>query len=232
MAEVVLVTGVGPGTGKSIVERFAAAGYSVAMLARSQERLTQIESATPNTHAFVCDVADEAALAETLLTIRASLGAPTIVVHNAVGAERGTYAEVDPQNMRRAFEINTMALLSLAKQLIPDMETAGSGALICTGNTSAYRGKARFAGFAPTKAAQRILLESIAREAGPKGVHAAYVAIDAVIDLEWTREFFADKPDDFFCQPSDIAEEVFRIAHQPRSAWSFESVIRPYGEVW
>ena len=232
MAEVVLVTGVGPGTGKSIVERFAAAGYSVAMLARSQERLTQIESATSNTHAFVCDVADEAALAETLLTIRASLGAPTIVVHNAVGAERGTYAEVDPQNMRRAFEINTMALLSLAKQLIPDMETAGSGALICTGNTSAYRGKARFAGFAPTKAAQRILLESIAREAGPKGVHAAYVAIDAVIDLEWTREFFADKPDDFFCQPSDIAEEVFRIAHQPRSAWSFESVIRPYGEVW
>ena len=232
MAEVVLVTGVGPGTGKSIVERFAAAGYCVAMLARSQERLTQIESATPNTHAFVCDVADEAALAETLLTIRASLGAPTIVVHNAVGAERGTYAEVDPQNMRRAFEINTMALLSLAKRLIPDMETAGSGALIGTGNTSAYRGKARFAGFAPTKAAQRILLESIAREAGPKGVHAAYVAIDAVIDLEWTREFFADKPDDFFCQPSDIAEEVFRIAHQPRSAWSFESVIRPYGEVW
>ena len=112
------------------------------------------------------------------------------------------------------------------------MQASGGGALICTGNTSAYRGKPRFAGFAPTKAAQRILLESIAREAGPQGIHAAYVAIDAVIDLKWTREFFADKPDEFFCQPSDIAEEVFRIAHQPRSAWSFESVIRPFGEVW
>ncbi len=134
--------------------------------------------------------------------------------------------------MRQAFEINTMALLALAKQLIPDMEAAGGGALICTGNTSAYRGKPRFAGFAPTKAAQRILLESIAREAGPKGVHAAYVAIDAVIDLAWTREAFGDKPDEFFCQPSDIADEVFRIAYQPRSAWSFESVIRPFGETW
>jgi NADP-dependent 3-hydroxy acid dehydrogenase YdfG len=232
MADVALVTGVGPGTGKSIVERFAAAGYTVAMLARSADRLAHIESATPNTHAFICDVADDAGLAETLSAVRESLGAPNIVVHNAVGAERGTYTEVDPQNMRRAFEINTMALLSLAKELIPDMEASGGGALICTGNTSAYRGRARFAGFAPTKAAQRILLESIAREAGPKGVHAAYVAIDAVIDLEWTREFFAGKPDEFFCQPSDIAEEVFRIAHQPRSAWSFESVIRPYGEVW
>ena len=232
MADVVLVTGVGPGTGKAIVERFASAGYVVAMLARTEQRLIEIRQTLPNTHAFVCDVANEAELTDTLHAVRTSLGAPKIVIHNAVGAERGTYAEVDADNMRQAFEINTMALLALAKQLIPDMETAGGGALICTGNTSAYRGRARFAGFAPTKAAQRILLESIAREAGPKGVHAAYVAIDAVIDLAWTRQFFADKPDEFFCQPADIADEVFRIAQQPRSAWSFESVIRPYGEVW
>ena len=232
MADVVLVTGVGPGTGKAIVERFASAGYVVAMLARTEQRLIEIRRTRPNTHAFVCDVANEAELTDTLHAVRTSLGAPKIVIHNAVGAERGTYAEVDADNMRQAFEINTMALLALAKQLIPDMETAGGGALICTGNTSAYRGRARFAGFAPTKAAQRILLESIAREAGPKGVHAAYVAIDAVIDLAWTRQFFADKPDEFFCQPADIADEVFRIAQQPRSAWSFESVIRPYGEVW
>ena len=232
MVDVVLVTGVGPGTGKAVVERFASAGYVVAMLARTEQRLIEIRQTLPNTHAFVCDVANEAELTDTLHAVRTSLGAPKIVIHNAVGAERGTYAEVDADNVRQAFEINTMALLTLAKQLIPDMETAGGGALICTGNTSAYRGRARFAGFAPTKAAQRILLESIAREAGPKGVHAAYVAIDAVIDLAWTRQFFADKPDEFFCQPADIADEVFRIAQQPRSAWSFESVTRPYGEVW
>ena len=86
--------------------------------------------------------------------------------------------------------------------------------------------------FAPSKAAQRILIESIAREAGPRGVHAAYVAIDAVIDLAWTRQRFPDAPDDFFCKPADIAGEVFHIAHQPRSAWSNEIVIRPFGENW
>ena len=232
MVDVVLVTGVGPGTGKAIVERFVSAGYVVAMLARTEQRLIEIQQTLPNTHAFVCDVAKQVELTDTLRAVRTSLGVPKIVIHNAVGAERGTYAEIDADKMREAFEINTMALLALAKQLLPDMETAGGGALICTGNTSAYRGRARFAGFAPTKAAQRILLESIAREAGPKGIHAAYVAIDAVIDLAWTRQFFADKPDEFFCQPADIADEVFRIAQQPRSAWSFESVIRPYGEVW
>jgi NADP-dependent 3-hydroxy acid dehydrogenase YdfG len=232
MNDVVLVTGVGPGTGKAIVERFAASGYAVAMLARSAQRLNDIAQTTPNTHPFVCDVTDPDRLSAVLEEIRQQLAAPKIVVHNAVGAERGTYLDVDAEKMRAAFEINTMALLSLAKQLVPDMQASGGGALIATGNTSAYRGKARFAGFAPTKAAQRILLESIAREAGPKGVHVAYVAIDAVIDLAWTREAFPNKPDDFFCQPADIANEVVRIAEQPRSAWSFESVIRPYGEVW
>jgi NAD(P)-dependent dehydrogenase (short-subunit alcohol dehydrogenase family) len=44
------------------------------------------------------------------------------------------------------------------------MEAAGGGALLVTGNTAAYRGKAAFAGFAPSKAAQRVLTESIARE--------------------------------------------------------------------
>ena len=232
MSELVLVTGVGPGTGKAIVECFAGKGYTVAMLARSEQRLNDIAKSTPNTHSFVCDVADASRLTEVLAEIRDSLGSPKIVIHNAVGAERGTYLEVDAERMRDAFEINTMALLSLAKQLIPDMEANGGGALIATGNTSAYRGKARFAGFAPTKAAQRILLESIAREAGPNGVHVAYVAIDAVIDLAWTREAFPNREDDFFCQPADIANEVLRIAEQPRSAWSFESVIRPYAEVW
>ena len=112
------------------------------------------------------------------------------------------------------------------------MQASGGGASLPRVIRQRTGVKARFAGFAPTKAAQRILLESIAREAGPKGVHVAYVAIDAVIDLAWTREAFPNKPDDFFCQPADIANEVMRIAEQPRSAWSFESVIRPYGEVW
>ena len=130
-----------------------------------------------------------------------------MLVHNAVGAERGTYMEIDPENFLKAFQVNTMALLHLARLVTPSMIERHFGAIVCTGNTSAYRGKPRFAGFAPTKAAQRILLESIAREAGPKGVHAAYVAIDAVIDLPWTREAFKDAKDDFFCKPDDIADE-------------------------
>jgi hypothetical protein len=58
----------------------------------------------------------------------------------------------------------------------------------------------------------------------------AYLTIDAVIDLAWTRQMFADKPDDFFVTPAAIADECWHIAHQPRAAWSFDVQIRPFGE--
>jgi len=112
------------------------------------------------------------------------------------------------------------------------MVEAGRGAIVVTGNTSAWRGKASFAGFAPTKAAQRILAESLARALGPKGVHVAYVVIDAVIDVPWTRSAFADRPDEFFIQPAGIADAVHHVVQQQRSAWTFELDLRPYGESW
>ena len=144
----------------------------------------------------------------------------------------GSFREIDPSILEKNFQVNTMALLHLARLTVDDMIEGGEGVILCTGNTSAYRGKAAFAGFAPTKAAQRILLESIAREVGPKGIHAVFVAIDAVIDVPWAREAFAGKPDDFFSKPADIAQVCFDVAHQPRSAWSSDVVIRPFGEPW
>ncbi|MEM9124039.1 MAG: SDR family NAD(P)-dependent oxidoreductase, partial [Pseudomonadota bacterium] len=164
-----LVTGVGPGTGTAIVKRFAAGGYRVAMMARDEARLEGLVGAVPDTHGYACDVADAASLDKALARIEAELGPIHTLVHNAVGAVLTNYLDLDPADLRRNFEINTVALLQLAQRLSPPMIERGEGVILATGNTSAYRGKANFAGFAPTKAAQRILLESIARHAGPKG---------------------------------------------------------------
>ena len=229
---VAVVTGVGPGTGVAIVRRLAAGGHRVAMLARDRERLARFADEIDGAHAYPCDVCDPAQIDATLAKIRTELGAPSVLVHNAVGGAFGSFLDVDPAVLAHNFDVNVMALLRLARALAPDMVAAGNGAIVVTGNTSALRGKASFAGFAPTKAAQRILAESIARELGPKGVHVAYVVIDAVIDLDWTRQMFAGKPDDFFIKPAAIADEIWHVLQQDRSAWSFNVEIRPFGEVW
>jgi NAD(P)-dependent dehydrogenase (short-subunit alcohol dehydrogenase family) len=225
-----IITGVGPGTGAAMAQRFGA-GYQVAMIARNAERLDAIAREVPDSFAVVCDVSDSSAFLAALDGIAARAGAPEVVIHNAVGGAFGSFLDISPEIVQRNFQVNVMALLHLARWAAPKMMGEG-GALICTGNTSALRGKANFAGFAPTKAAQRILAESIARELGPKGIHVAYLMIDAVIDVPWTRERFKDKPDDFFIQPAAIADEAWHLAHQPRSAWSFLTELRPYGENW
>ena len=214
-----LVTGVGPGTGAAVARRFAQGGYRVAMLARNSERLASLQQQIPCSIAVPCDVSDPAALERAV----AQVGDPKVVIHNAVGGAFGTFEQVEAQTLQHNFDINTMALFHLARLTTPAMVKAGEGALIVTGNTSAQRGKAAFAGFAPTKAAQRILAESLARDLGPKGVHVAYLVIDAVIDLPWQRKRLPDAKDDFFISPSSIAGEVFHLAHQPKDAWSGRS---------
>lgn len=223
-----LVTGVGPGTGAAVARRFADGGYRVAMLARDADRLAALEKDIPGSMALPCDVTDPAALERAV----AEAGMPNVVVHNAVGGAFGTFDRIAPETLQHNFTVNTMALFHLARLTAPAMVAAGEGAIIVTGNTSAQRGKAAFAGFAPTKAAQRILAESLARDLGPKGVHVAYLVIDAVIDVPWQRARMPEAKDDFFISPASIAAEVFHLAHQPRDAWSFLAEIRPFHEPW
>ncbi|UCH47653.1 MAG: SDR family NAD(P)-dependent oxidoreductase [Betaproteobacteria bacterium] len=235
---VCLIVGVGPGTGAECARRFSRGGYAIAMFARNRERLDELESELGDAKGYVCDVSDLEQLVDTVHKVQSEMGAPEVLIHNAVsgvleGGGASTFLESDPQRLERNFRVNTTSLLYLAREVAPAMIEAGRGAILVTGNTSATRGRARFAYFAPTKAAQRILAQSMARDLGPKGVHVAYILIDAAIDTPRTRPIFAaDKPDDFFCKPTAIADEMFHVAHQDRSAWSFDVEIRPFGETW
>ena len=174
----------------------------------------------------------KAEVRDAIANIRKSYGSPNVLIHNAVGGGWGTFLEIEPKMLDRNFQVNVMGLLYLAREVAPDMIKAGSGTILVTGNTSAIRGKANFAGFAPTKAAQRILSESIARDLGPRGIHVAYVLIDAVIDVPRMRERLRDAPDEFFIKPSAIADELWHLYRQDRSAWSFLTELRPFGEKW
>ena len=230
--KICVITGVGPGTGSALARRFTKGGYRVALIARNEERLRDLEAELAGSKGYRCDVSDPKQVESAIESIERDLGLPSLLIHNAVGGAFGSFLEIDPQVLNRNFQVNTMALLYLARRLAPAMVQAGQGAILVTGNTSALRGKPRFAGFAPTKAAQRILAEAMARELGPKGIHVAYLVIDAVIDVPWARERFKDRPDDFFIKPTAIAEELWHVAHQDRSAWSFNVEARPFGENW
>ena len=230
--KVALVTGVGPGTGSSIARRFSDGGYKVAMIARDKERLKSLEDELEDSKGYSCELRNQEYLNSTIDNIIKDFGYPDVFIHNAVRGTRGNFLEFTSEELQSNFDINVLALHRIAQKVAPEMIIKSKGAIIVTGNTSAHRGKANFGGTASTKAAQKILTESFARYLNPKGIHVAYITIDAAIDLEWTRKAWPDKPDDFFIQPDDIASEVWHITHQSKSAWTFDHWLRPFGENW
>ena len=230
--KIALITGVGPGTGSSIARRFSDGGYKVAMIARDKERLKSLEDELEDSKGYSCELRNSEYLNSTVDNIIKDFGYPDVFIHNAVRGTRGNFLEFTSEELQSNFDINVLALHRIAQKVAPEMIKKNKGAIIVTGNTSAHRGKANFGGTASTKAAQKILTESFARYLNPKGIHVAYITIDAAIDLEWTRKAWPDKPDDFFIQPDDIASEVWHIAHQSKSAWTFDHWLRPFGEIW
>ena len=232
--KVCVVVGVGPGNGAAPSRRFAQGGYAVALLARATGTSGPLPQTLDGARAYSCDVTDPESVARAFDAIEREMGAVHTLVYNAGPGTWGTVEEIDPAVLDGSFRVNTLGLVHAAKRVIPSMKAQGGGNIVVIGAASSRRGVARTAGFAPAKAAQNSLTESMARHLWPQGIHVSLVIIDGVIDLPRTRALamMKDKPDDFFIAPDDLADTAFHLTTQPRSAWSFEVEARPFKESW
>lgn len=221
------IIGYGPGLGAAYAEVFGAAGYDLALLSRSGD------GAGGTSRGYACDAGDPEALAAALVAIEREMGPVGVLIHNADTALFGSLEEISPEGFEQSWRVGVLGLFAAAKVLAPGMAERGGGTILVSGATAALRGNLWTTAFAPTKAGQRILAQSLAKQLGPKGVHVAYLVIDGVIDTEDTRRNFApDEPDEFFIRPRSIAETALMVARQERSAWTFELDLRPFGERW
>lgn len=226
------IPGAGPGNGRALARRFAAAGYRVALIARRDETVAASAEGLDAAHGYVCDVTDGAAVEATFKAIAAELGPVETLLYNAGNAVFGSVDEVEAADLEAAWRTNTLGLFHCTRAVLPGMRAAGAGHIVVSGATASRKGGARFAGFAQAKAAQYSLAQSLARQLGPEGIHVAIAIIDGVVATPRTREMMPDRPDTFFLDADAIAESVYQITRQPPSAWTFEFDLRPFGERW
>jgi len=229
---VCVVVGVGPGNGAALACRFHAEGYAVGLLARSTELTTELARELDGARAYACDVGDEASVERTFSAIATELGPVEVLVYNAGSGVWGTIEDVSAKDFEQSWRVNTLGAFLTSKRVVGEMKKAGRGSIVFIGATASRRGNVKTAAFAPAKAAQRSLAESMARYLWPAGVHVAIVILDGVVDLPRTRKMMPDKPDGFFVKPEEVAESVLQVTKQARSVWSFEVEARPFGESW
>jgi NAD(P)-dependent dehydrogenase (short-subunit alcohol dehydrogenase family) len=229
---VAVVAGVGPGNGAKLARRFATGGYAVALLARDADKLEALASEIEGARGYVCDVTDPRSVDRAFKGITADLGPADVLLFNTGSGVFKGIEDITPDEFEAAWRVNAYGSLLCAQAVIPAMKTKGAGAIIFTGATASLRGGKATAAFAPAKAAQRSLAQSMARTLWPQGIHVALTIVDGVVDLPGTRRAMPEKPDSFFVNPAGVAEVAWFLVHQDRQAWSFEVEARPFGENW
>lgn len=236
MTAVTAIVGVGPGNGAHFAHCFAKGGHAVALMARSgdyvAELAEEISTAGGKALAVPVDITDAGAVGGAFARVRSELGEVDHLIQNAAAGARGPFMEIPPEGFETGLQVSVMGMVHCCREVLPGMVKKGGGSIILIGATAAFRGGGGFSGFAVAKFAQRALAQSIAREFMPKGVHVAHVNIDGVIDSERSRKTRGDNPDEFFLQPSHIADAVWYLVNQPRSAWTHELDLRPHVEKW
>jgi len=241
-AKSALIIGVGheQGVGAAVARRFAREGFDVTVFGRNEGKLATAEESlkkiNPSARAVVGDVTDESTVRQLVAEADRADAPLEVAVFNAGGNWPKAYLDMDAEFLEEMWRVNALSGFLFSKAVVEAMLPRERGTLIFTGASGSLRGKAMFGGFAQGKAALRALAQSCAREFGPKGLHVAHVVIDGAVDGNRINTLIPDLKDalgdDGLLSPDGIAENYWHIHQQPRSAWTHELDVRPWGESW
>ena len=241
--KVFLVLGAGAGIGGNAALRFAAGGYHAVLARRSdseglQQLVDRIAEAGGRASGKMLDASLPDTIEDLVEDVERSIGPIEAALFN-LGAQIGNrpLAETTPRMFELGWRLATFAPYRLARALLPRMAERGRGAFLVTSATAAVRGNSGQASHAAAMGGRRMLCQSLNAEFAPQGVHVAHIVIDGPVDAPDTlgkmlgdrfAAFKDNKGTDGVIDPTAVAETYWHIAHQPRSAWTFETDIRPW----
>lgn len=225
MDGVLLITGASTGIGAATARAAAAAGYRVALAARSADRLSALadELGGPKRALAVpCDVRDPDALEAAVERCLGVFGRLDVAVANAgVGLVDRSFLAGTPEDMRETVLVNVLGTALTIRAVLPAL-TAARGHLVVMGSVL---GRVVWPGslYSATKFAVTAMAESVAEEIAGTGVRVTCVEPGTV-----------DTP--FFRTPhsvegrlvaDDVARAVLYAIAQPRHVDVSEILVRP-----
>src|SRR5579863_4587651 len=238
------VIGAGDFIGAAIAKRFATEGFVIFAVRRNADKLTplvaDIEAAGGSIVARGLDARKEDDI--TAFLREADAHAPLeVCIFNVGGNVNFPLLDTTERVFRKVWELACYAGFLTGREAARLMLPRGRGCIFFTGATASVRGGVGYAAFASAKFGLRAVAQSAARELGPRNIHVAHLIIDAGVDTAWVRDRIREHEGEAalenldpgrLMQPSSVAETYWQLYLQPRDAWTFERVIRPFAEKW
>eukprot|EP00483_Globobulimina_turgida_P011686 UN11708 len=224
--------------GRSLALRFAKAGYNIALIRRNKDKLEPFAKEinekykTINTLCCSADTSNQeqcqAAFKE-ITDEKSNMGRVEVLVFNAspkITFPLPSFLDLNVKNYVQDFEIGAKGAFIWAQLVLPEMlKNENKTSILVTGATAAMRGGAKFGSFASTKFALRALIQSLAREFGPKGVHCAHFIMDGIIMRD--KDKIKKNDNGTRINPNDVADTYYFVHQPPPSAWTPELDLRP-----
>jgi len=237
-----VIIGAGDATGGAIARAFAAEGLAACVNRRERnadalEALAQsIRDDGHQAQAFPGDARDESAMIALFDQVEAEVGPVEVAVFNIGANVNFPITETTVRVYTKVWEMACLGGFLMGREAAKHMTPRGHGTILFTGATASLRGGSGFSAFSGAKGALRMLAQSMARELGPKGIHVAHTIIDGAIDTDFIKgrhpDFDNAKAQDLILNPGAIAANYVMLHKQPKSAWTHELDLRPWGEKW
>jgi NAD(P)-dependent dehydrogenase (short-subunit alcohol dehydrogenase family) len=246
---VCLVVGAGAGIGGHVAKRFAREGYHACLARRSDKAgldqlVAEIKAEGGAATGCMLNAVEEGSIEQMVTHIEANVGPIAVAVFN-LGAQIGErgLASTSLKQFEMGWRLATFGLFRLASALFPYMEQRGAGVLLVTSSTAAMRGNAGQHSHAAAMGGRRMLCQSLNAQFAAKGIHVAHILIDGAVDAPDTlgkmlgpERFQALREQkglehDGLLVPAEVANTYFHLAHQHRSAWTFELDLRAHSDL-
>lgn len=234
--ETAVIVGVGPGLGYAVARKLAKVGMSVALVSRNVDRLDSLVNelraglnvkSNALVRAYGCDATSEQSVDKVLSLVVKEMGTPLLVVYAVQGWTPGRFIDVEVAAFEESWRQNCLGGFVVARDVARRMLPLGRGTIILIGSPSAIAGRAAHLNLAVGKFGLRALAQVMSRELWQAGIHVAHLIIDGDID-----EGSSSQPDDPQSNPDDIADTIYMIHQQPKSAWTSEIDVRPFNEAF
>jgi NAD(P)-dependent dehydrogenase (short-subunit alcohol dehydrogenase family) len=196
---VVVVSGIGPGLGRSIALESARAGADVVLAARTASRLDEVakevDALGRRALAVPADITDGDSAAALVDAALAEFGRVDTLVNNAFAIPPLTsLAEADLDALRLAFETNVIGTLRMTRLFAPAL-AGNRGSVVMINSAVLRHSRLSFGGYKMAKAALLALAQSLATELGPQGIRVNSVAPGYIwaSSLKWYFGYLAEQ---------------------------------------
>lgn len=230
MTNTIVVTGASSGIGLAIAQRFANAGWNVAIIARDPDRLEHarklLETSGADVLAISADASDNEAMGGAARQVAASFGRIDVWVNNAMSTIVAPAAEIKPEEYARITATTYLSQVYGTLAALNHMRERGRGTIVQVSSGLAIRAAPLQAAYCGAKAAVGGFTDSLRAELIAEGsrINLSVVYLPGVNTPQpgWSRNRSGYEqliPDPIF-DPRLCADAVFSTVQDPqREVW-------------